>query len=396
MEALFDALGGLGDIIRPGDAVGIKINLTGGLWNAANYERQVGLPPGETYWTHPEVLRAVGELVRDAGAGDIYVLEANGDDWAGFASYGYVEAANHVGATFVNLNGAAPYRSFVARPVGSGAFIYESFTQNALLGELDCLVSLAKSKQHAEAGVTHGMKNLVGLIPFEHYNGGNPNSRQAIHQHRSYDGDTHSNLCRVVLDLNAASPLQLVVNDAVRTVLGGEGPWHALTPASYDTFVASKDAVAADVVATQVLGFDPTAEKGSPTFPESLNYFRLAEACGMGTADPEQIDVVRVAATGVEQDAAPAAAEAFMAYPNPFETEVTLDVTMRRHADATLVVYDVRGRRVRTLVRGALPVGRSTIVWDGCDERGGRVGAGVYLAVLTCGGRRLTRKVARL
>ena len=394
MEALFDGLGGLSDVIRPGDRVGIKINLTGGLWNAQNYQNQTGLPPGDTFWTHPEVLRATGQLIRDAGASEIYVLEASYDNWGAYASFGYAEAVQAFDGTYVDLNHPAPFGSFAARSTGAAPFIYSSFTQNAVLNELDCVVSLAKSKQHAEAGVTHGMKNLVGSVPLSLYSAGQ-GSRQALHRHTSYDGDTHSNLCRVVLDLNAATPISLVVNDAVRTVLGGEGPWHRLQTVSFDTIVASKDPVAADVVATQVMGFDPTAGKGSTTFPESLNYFQLAETLGMGIADPAQIDVVQVRPVGVESDLPTTVGLTLAAYPNPFESHLLIDVTLKAAAHTRVGVYDIRGRRVATLVSRTLPPGATTIEWSGASDHGRPIPAGVYLVVAESEGRRVQQKVVR-
>ena len=59
VQNLFDSLGGLKDVVRPGDKVAIKVNLTGGV--KGNIP-----PPGttapESYVTHPVVVRAMGEL----------------------------------------------------------------------------------------------------------------------------------------------------------------------------------------------------------------------------------------------------------------------------------------------------------------------------------------------
>lgn len=61
---------------------------------------------------------------------------------------------------------------------------------------------------------------------------------------------------------------------------------------------------------------------------------------------------------------------------------------MRVHA----AVYDVFGRRVRTLVNGALPAGSTLFMWDGCAERGNRVSSGIYFVRATCAaGRQAVR-----
>jgi flagellar hook assembly protein FlgD len=49
----------------------------------------------------------------------------------------------------------------------------------------------------------------------------------------------------------------------------------------------------------------------------------------------------------------------------------------------TLSVYDVSGRRLRSLAERALPAGVHAADWDGRDERGRRVAAGNYVVRLT-------------
>lgn len=90
---------------------------------------------------------------------------------------------------------------------------------------------------------------------------------------------------------------------------------------------------------------------------------------------------------------APTAALGIAAAPNPFNARLELTVTGAGPAAATLVVYDLEGRAVRVLRRAA-PLGEAeAVVWDGRDDRGRRLPTGVYLAVLTAGRERVTRKV---
>ena len=297
LETMFTELGGLEDIIKKGDTVGIKINLTGGNWSAKSYQEQSGLPVGETYWTNPELLLAVGQICKDAGAGKIYILEAI-YDWESVNNYGYKEVISSLGATFVDLNEKAPYSDYVKRQVGNKKMIYSSLTQNGVLNDLDCFISMPKAKLHKGAGVTHGMKNLVGTLPVPSgmYNSGGSN-RAGIHNHRTqYDGNPDSNLCRVIMDLNNATPINLVVNDAVKTVLGSEGPWNrnewALKPRNFNKLIAGKDPVAADAIATQIIGYDPMAADKTSPFPTGINYLKLASDLGMGNYDLEMIEVV--------------------------------------------------------------------------------------------------------
>ncbi|MBN2414005.1 DUF362 domain-containing protein [candidate division KSB1 bacterium] len=297
LETMFTEIGGVDDIIKTGDTVGIKINLTGGNGSARSYETQSGLPVGETYWTNPELLRALGQLLKDMGVGKIYVLEAI-YDWESINNYGYKQVIDSLGATFIDLNQTAPYSDYVQRPVGNQRLIYSSLTQNGVLNDLDCFISLPKAKLHKGAGVTHGMKNLVGTLPVPcgKYNAGGSN-RSGIHQHRTqYDGNPDSNLCRVIIDLNHATPINLVVNDAVKTVLGSEGPWNrdewALVPKNFNRLIVGKDPVATDAISTKIIGYDPMAEDKTWPFPTSINYLKLADELGMGNYDLEMIEVV--------------------------------------------------------------------------------------------------------
>ncbi|MFH1688802.1 MAG: M14 family zinc carboxypeptidase [Candidatus Eisenbacteria bacterium] len=73
------------------------------------------------------------------------------------------------------------------------------------------------------------------------------------------------------------------------------------------------------------------------------------------------------------------------AQPNPFGAATTLVFEMPVAADVTLAVYSVDGRLVRTLVSGQAGPGPVEVLWDGSDERGRRVGSGLYFVKLVAG-----------
>jgi enediyne biosynthesis protein E4 len=83
-------------------------------------------------------------------------------------------------------------------------------------------------------------------------------------------------------------------------------------------------------------------------------------------------------------------------YPNPFNPSTAVTYRLDRPGDAGLVVFDVRGRRVRELVRGRREAGEYRAVWDGRDESGLEAAAGVYIARLESGGRVRTIKLIKL
>jgi photosystem II stability/assembly factor-like uncharacterized protein len=80
-------------------------------------------------------------------------------------------------------------------------------------------------------------------------------------------------------------------------------------------------------------------------------------------------------------------------HPNPFRDGTMIQYALPRAMPARLVVYDVAGRAVRTLVNGVQAAGQRHVTWDGTDASGSRVGRGVYLYRLDAGGKSQTRKM---
>jgi hypothetical protein len=83
-------------------------------------------------------------------------------------------------------------------------------------------------------------------------------------------------------------------------------------------------------------------------------------------------------------------------HPNPFRPATTIEYTLPLTTEVSLVVYDVRGYRVKTLVRTIKNVGRHTKVWDGTNDKGLNVGSGIYFVRLEAGGLREAIKVIRI
>jgi flagellar hook assembly protein FlgD len=82
--------------------------------------------------------------------------------------------------------------------------------------------------------------------------------------------------------------------------------------------------------------------------------------------------------------------------PNPFNAATRLGIHLDRPAEVRLYVYDVLGRRVRVLWEGGLDAGARTLTWDARDDRGVKLGSGVYLARLEAEGLVATRKLLLL
>jgi hypothetical protein len=81
--------------------------------------------------------------------------------------------------------------------------------------------------------------------------------------------------------------------------------------------------------------------------------------------------------------------------PNPFNPSTTIAFSLPGGDGVAhrLNVYDARGRLVRRLGEGVLAAGRHEAVWDGRDDQGAPVSAGVYLYRLEYGDERLAGKM---
>ncbi len=81
-------------------------------------------------------------------------------------------------------------------------------------------------------------------------------------------------------------------------------------------------------------------------------------------------------------DASPAAALTLTASPEPARGPVRFAITARASGPQTVELHDVSGRLVRRLSAGWQPAGARSLAWDGRDEDGAPVPAGVYLATV--------------
>jgi uncharacterized protein (DUF362 family) len=282
VQSMLDSLGGLKDIIQTGSKVVIKTNLTGG----NNFNPPSGFTAITSYVTHPEVVRAVAELARDAGAGQIFIVEAVYDPGS-YSNWGYTDIAKDLNATLIDLNSADPYPDFMDVSLPSKGYFFDKFTCNRILQEADTFISVAKMKCHYNAGITLSMKNLVGMVPVTKYRAGQADWwRSALHS-----GDTQSRLPRIILDLNQARPIHLAVIDGIMTAEGGEAPRGSFKPVQPGVLVAGKNPLATDAVAAAVMSFDPTVEPPNSPFLRGDNYLNLAASLGLGTNRLEEIEV---------------------------------------------------------------------------------------------------------
>ena len=80
-------------------------------------------------------------------------------------------------------------------------------------------------------------------------------------------------------------------------------------------------------------------------------------------------------------------------YPNPFNSETSIHYSLPSHSDVDLSIFDLYGRRIRTLVNEPLQAGYHTTIWDGRNEAGIPVSSGLYFYRINAGNFTKVRKM---
>jgi flagellar hook assembly protein FlgD len=131
-----------------------------------------------------------------------------------------------------------------------------------------------------------------------------------------------------------------------------------------------------------------------PTGTQTL-WVRGRDAAGnWGTAGALTVPSVSKGVVGVED----AVTVDFLATPspNPFQGTTSVRFGLAHAARVRLELFDLAGRRVRTLIDGDLEAGAHATTWDGRDDHGASVRAGVYFVRFVAPGKSLHARVVAL
>lgn len=83
-------------------------------------------------------------------------------------------------------------------------------------------------------------------------------------------------------------------------------------------------------------------------------------------------------------------------YPNPFNQSTKIEFTLNKSGFVRLNIYDLLGRKVRTLVSQHLSSGHKSVLWDGKNDLGKDVASGIYFYQLRIGDFSETKKLVLL
>jgi hypothetical protein len=83
-------------------------------------------------------------------------------------------------------------------------------------------------------------------------------------------------------------------------------------------------------------------------------------------------------------------------YPNPFNPETYIEYTLPADCQVTLAVYNILGQKVKTLINEHQSAGLKSVRWDGKDDSGNQVSAGVYFYSIKADNFTQTKKMILL
>ena len=89
---------------------------------------------------------------------------------------------------------------------------------------------------------------------------------------------------------------------------------------------------------------------------------------------------INLSPSGIEEEwPLPTTFEISSNYPNPFNPVTNIKFQLPQVSDVKLVVYNMLGQKIRTLVDGNKDIGYYNIQWDGKNENGRQVATGIYI-----------------
>jgi uncharacterized protein (DUF362 family) len=253
-----EAIGGMDRFVFPGAKVLIKPNIC-----TSNYTYEYAAT------TNPWV---VGELVKmcfETGAARVLVFDFpfNGSNPRNYYKSGIADPVLAAGGELETID----YNKFIPttipnpRSLPSAAFYSEAT-------DADVLISVPVAKHHGSAGLTLGMKNLMGVIK----------NRPAIHE------PIHARIADLA---NYLRP-ELTVIDAVR-ILIRNGP---ISNNANDVRILNAVIASADIVAADAYAASRIFSAYYPTYadPNHLGYVRIGAEMGLGRSDLDNVKIEEI------------------------------------------------------------------------------------------------------
>ncbi len=125
---------------------------------------------------------------------------------------------------------------------------------------------------------------------------------------------------------------------------------------------------------------------------------------GVVISGMQEYSLIMLGEEGEQEDNTPSITKLYSNFPNPFKPSgagrspaTTIQFSTTEHTENTeLIIYNIKGQKVKTLYSGIAEEGKHTVTWNGKDENDKPVSSGIYLYKLKTGKQELTRKMLLL
>ncbi|MAI57696.1 MAG: hypothetical protein CML56_01700 [Rhodobacteraceae bacterium] len=142
-------------------------------------------------------------------------------------------------------------------------------------------------------------------------------------------------------------------------------------------------------------------ESNDPAFSDDITelgeYYYTVTAVDIHENEGDPSEVVNIALLSLEDiHGLPQDFAIHQNYPNPFNPTTTLRYDIPESGTVSILIYDMMGRQIRSLVNQNVSAGYHFVQWDGTNDTGSLVAAGVYIYSLNSGSFRGIKKMILL
>ena len=220
-----ELLGGMETFVKSGQKVLLKPNIL------------LGLSPDKAATTHPAIIAAVAELVREAG-GVVFLGDSPGvgDFESAMKVTGIGKVVEEQGIELADFSNVHPFEC-------EDNIIAKHIKLAKAVADADVIITLPKLKTHVQMTMTCAVKNQYGLVV---------GMQKGEYHFRLENRDALANL---MVDINKIAKPALAICDAIEA-MEGEGPSGG-TPRNLGLILASADLSALDVAACEIIGLNP-------------------------------------------------------------------------------------------------------------------------------------------
>ncbi|MFA5772337.1 MAG: DUF362 domain-containing protein [Thermoplasmata archaeon] len=248
-----ELIGGMKKIVKKDDTVLLKPNVL------------MPKPPEAAVTTHPEIIRTMINLVKEAG-GIPVIGDGCGSAYStstAFKASGIEEIANENGVELINFEKSGMYK--LDNPNGE---ILKSVIVAKPVIDADVIISLPKLKTHMLTIYTGAVKNFYGAIP------------STMKRHTHYTATSSEKFSEAVVDIYSMIKPDMAIMDGILG-MEGSGP-SAGKPIKSNLIAAGYDCVSVDAVCSAIIEFEPL----------KIHTTRIASSRGLGEGRLENIEIV--------------------------------------------------------------------------------------------------------